>query len=681
MTISRRINILGSASAIMPLALSLLAATPAHAQMTARASRLASQAQSIAPENSQSTVEATVWLKLHNQKDLQATVSKLYQKGSPTYHHWLTTKELTQFMPTAQDLATVQRELQSRGLKVVSTDQKNLFVRVSGPAATVQSAFGVQLNRYTVKGKSVIASATEPKLSGAAAGLVAQIGGLSGLQAEPFIKQAVNPETGQPFAGLPLTSTTPNGVFFSSNCFNYGVETHTFTTAGAALPVGTYSGNRYGASPSNSQVGTLAPCGYGANEVQTAYNLKPAYQHGLDGKGQTIVIVDAYGSPTILADANAFSSINGLPQLGSSNFTVYNPQGTPAYNAGWASETTLDVEWAHAIAPGAKIALVATASNYNSDLQGGISYAIQHQLGNVISNSYGEPEIEDDANDMNTWNSLNEVAAAAGISVNFSTGDSGDYTADGLPATVSSPSNSPYATAVGGTTMGLNSAKHISFQTGWGNNYAQLYSGVSKRVLDPPHSFGFYGGAGGGESQYFPKPSWQNNLPGAGRQQPDVSALADPFTGGEIVITPNGQQGGAQYVEVYGGTSLACPIFSAIWAITNQRAGHPLGQAAPIIAALDGGALMDVTPYTSSTNVSGSVTDSSGTKFYSPNQLEAPVETSNPFYSAFYQVASGTYYAFSFGTDTSLVVAPGWDNVTGWGVPNGNGFINAAANQ
>ncbi len=669
-----------SAVSVLPLALGLLATTPLQAQMTARASRLASQAQSIAPEKSQTPVQATVWLKLHNQKELDAAVSKLYQKGSPSYHHWLSAKEISRFMPTDQELATVKQELQSRGLRVVSTDRNNMFVRVSGSASTVQSAFGVQLNRYTLKHKSVTAAVTEPKLSGAAAGLVAQVAGLSGLEAQPFIMKATNPETGLPFDGVALSSA-PNGVFYSSNCFGYGTETHTFTTAGAALPVATYSGNRYGANPTNSQTGTLAPCGYAANDVQTAYNLKPAYQHGLDGTGQTIVIVDAYGSPTILDDANTFSSLNGLPALNSSNFTVYTPQGPTTYNSGWAGETTLDVEWAHAIAPGAKIALVATASNNNTDLQGGILYAIQNHLGNVISNSYGEPEIEDDAADMNTWNSLSETAAAQGISVNFSTGDDGDYTDQGLPATVSAPSNSPYATAVGGTTMGLNSAKHINFQTGWGNNYSQLYSGVSKKVLDPPHNLGFYAGAGGGESKYFAKPSWQNNLPGAGRQQPDVSALADPFTGGEIIITPSGTKGGAQNVEVYGGTSLACPIFSAIWAITNQRAGHPLGQAAPIIAALGGGALMDVLPATSNTNVSGSVTDSSGTKYYSPYQLSAPVETSNPFYSAFYPVASGTYYSFSFGTDTSLTITPGWDNVTGWGVPNGNGFINAAAHQ
>jgi subtilase family serine protease len=153
---------------------------------------------------------------------------------------------------------------------------------------------------------------------------------------------------------------------------------------------------------------------------------------------------------------------------------------------------------------------------------------------------------------------------------------------------------------------------------------------------------------------------------------PDISAVADPYTGGIVVLS--GQVG------VIGGTSLACPIFSAIWTLADQEAGKPLGQAAPLIATLPSGAVNDIVPFGSSTNVSGSIEDSNGTTFYSSDTLLAPLDATTTYYSAlwFYEEIPG-YVVLSFGTDSSLTVTTGWDNVTGWGVPNGWAFIAAAA--
>lgn len=279
---------------------------------------------------------------------------------------------------------------------------------------------------------------------------------------------------------------------------------------------------------SNTKNGTVSPCGYSASEISTAYGLNSAYSKNLKGQGQTIVIVDAYSSPTIEADANTYSQLNGLPQLTSANFKIYQPTGPADYDAGWAGEITLDVEMAHAMAPGAKIALVEAASNNDVDLQGAVAYALGHHLGSVISNSYGQPEAFDTASDMLVWSALSELGAATGISVDFSTGDSGDFEAATGTRTVSVPSNSPYATAVGGTTLVINSNKSYKFETGWGNNGTVI---DSNGALNPPQNLGFIYGAGGGESKFFAKPSFQHNLPGSGRQQPDVSAVADPFTG------------------------------------------------------------------------------------------------------------------------------------------------------
>jgi len=184
---------------------------------------------------------------------------------------------------------------------------------------------------------------------------------------------------------------------------------------------------------------------------------------------------------------------------------------------------------------------------------------------------------------------------------------------------------------------------------------------------------GFDGGAGGGESVFIAQPAWQKGLgiPGPGRQQPDISAVADPFTG--AIFVTGGEVG------VVGGTSLASPVFSAIWTLADQKAGVALGQAAPLIARFPGGAVKDIVPLGSPTNVAGIVFDASGATFYSSDTLLAPLFTTTTYFSALWNAGLGEYVDLSFGTDTSLTVTKGWDNVTGFGVPNGVKFINAAA--
>ena len=132
-------------------------------------------------------------------------------------------------------------------------------------------------------------------------------------------------DTGVPFPGIPIKrGIKPDGLFFSANCFR-APQTKTFKTPGGG-PRAVYSGNRYGADI-DSGPPNLPPCGYDSVEMQTAYGLDKAYKKGLDGTGQTIVIVDAFGSNTITEDANEFSALNGLPALTSSNFQIFTPNG------------------------------------------------------------------------------------------------------------------------------------------------------------------------------------------------------------------------------------------------------------------------------------------------------------------------------------------------------------------
>jgi subtilase family serine protease len=152
--------------------------------------------------------------------------------------------------------------------------------------------------------------------------------------------------------------------------------------------------------------------------------------------------------------------------------------------------------------------------------------------------------------------------------------------------------------------------------------------------------------------------------------------VADPFTGVEFIQTVGGMTG----VGVIGGTSVGAPTFSAVMAIAAQKAGHGLGQAAALVYSLPAGAVADVAPVGSANNVTGSITTPGGTTNFTADQLAAPLFGTTTYFSALYNSPFSTrWFVITFGTDTSLATAAGWDNVTGVGTPNGQAFVGALA--
>jgi subtilase family serine protease len=243
--------------------------------------------------------------------------------------------------------------------------------------------------------------------------------------------------------------------------------------------------------------------------------------------------------------------------------------------------------------------------------------------------------------------------------------------------TVDFPASSPFATAVGGTSVALNANRTIAWQTGWGTNLTRIAGTIAEGSppVVPPLHLGFQSGAGGGSSLIFAKPSFQSGIPGTTRQTPDIGMLADPFTGAEIIQTDTST--GQLFVEVIGGTSLATPLFSAVMSVAAQKAQHGLGQAAPLLYGLGSG-IIDVTPFTSATNVSGTITTSSGTTVETADDLAQPLDGVTTYFSAIYNSPFSTrWFALMFGTDTSLKTTVGYDNVTGIGSPDGANFVNA----
>ncbi|MBV8496109.1 MAG: S8/S53 family peptidase [Gammaproteobacteria bacterium] len=649
--------------------------------------RFVSTAKDLGPEETTRQISVYLWLQMHEADALRELLRQQYDPASPQYHVWLTRDEFNaRFAPTSDEVAQARAFLAAHNLKPESVGERNLYVRASGTVENVQRAFNVQIHRFDVNGRVQRANVADPAVAEPVGSLVARVGGLSDVAFRPHAARATNPDTGQPFAAVPLAAV-PDGAFFSANCFR-PEQVVKFSTDGA-LPKAVYWGNRYGADITNQALGTLPPCGYQPSDIQTAYGLNPVYQAGLTGNGQTIVVVDAFGSPTIEADAGLFGAFYGLPL----NLKVYVPYGigstTPGNAAGWGLETTLDVEWSHSIAPGANVALVIGRTDSFDDLGAAILYAVDHQLGNVIGNSYGSPEGSLETpppTDVPAFEAILMAGAAAGISIDFSSGDSGDfYLAEGF-TDVSYPASSPNATGVGGTSLALKPDGSIAFQTGWGHNLTRIATyqdaaGFNPPVV-PPLFEGFVAGSGGGASALFEKPEFQRRLRGDARLVPDIAWLADSYTGVEVICTDTSCGAGASgqpVVGVVGGTSLSVQMFSGIWSLALERAGHPLGQAARMLYRLRPNAITDIVPVGSSSDATGFTLSDSGFSFYAPWQLVPPVETRTPFYSALYNGVTTRWYALSFGTDSSLFTARGWDDVTGLGTPNGWEFIEAVA--
>jgi subtilase family serine protease len=629
----------------------------------------------LGPSDPTEEINITVHFQLPNRAAFDKAVDALYDRTSPTYHHWMTNADLAKFAPSVAQRQIVSDELKRNGLTIVSTDRIGFFLRAHGTIGTVEHAFNTEIHDFEYKGKTFRANVRNAQLSGEAAKYVSTVAGIERHQVRPMISRALNPHTQKAFPSVPVKAAATASGFPAVSTTQCLSAPETFDL-GTSLPTAVYSGTVYSANPN-------LICDYLPNELQAALGLIDVYDAGYNGTGQTIVLVEGYGYPTLQKDANTFSKLAGLPLLNSSNFQIVYPEGKTNLQlgilTGWNIEMALDIDWAHSTAPGANIVDVFTSGQDNEDFQASITYVAENSLGNSISNSYEEDlDLIAGAQEQISWDDVLEVATAKGISVNFSTGDGGD---DGLGTPVGAPgvpSIAPHATGVGGTSI-LNDLSHpgATITTSWGDTVTYLEAGGS--VVDPPEVLGLIGGGGGGESVFWPKPSWQSALPGKNRQSPDVSALADPYTGVPIVIT----DGSEQVIEYgWGGTSLASPIFTAFWAIANEKAGTPLGQAAPLIAGLPYGSVQDVLPKSDSShnNVAGSITDSSGTTAYSASELfDSALYGNKNFTSTIWELDSADFVDFGFGIDSSLTVKTGWDNATGFGTPYGLTFLNAVA--
>ncbi len=324
------------------------------------------------------------------------------------------------------------------------------------------------------------------------------------------------------------------------------------------------------------------PC-YSPQEMRRAYGVAPLITAGLGGRGQTIIIIDSFGSPTIHHDLEVFDKGYGLPDPPS--FKILAPLGTVPFDPqknpdqiNWALETTLDVEWAHSMAPKANIVLMTSPVDETEGVQGLPEflfleqYALSHHLGKIISQSWGATENTLFSGSgkfvIDQFEEFYQKAAQQNVTIFASSGDSGsanvDVNGNYYPfPTVIYPASSPFVTAVGGTSLFANTNGYYQHEIVWDNSI---------------------GATGGGISQIFKEPEYQeNNLPKSDqallhghRGLPDIAYNADPDTSILVYLSIPVSSITPGFYAI-GGTSEGSPQWAGIIADANQTAGRPLG--------------------------------------------------------------------------------------------------------
>ena len=347
---------------VIGLSAVLISSVTAFAATSHVAPALERLGHNLGQESPSTELKLTVWLNLHNKSDLDARVKDIYTKGSPSFGKFLSTEDLKKYAPTAAELAAVKAELASHGLQVTGSDALGMSVHVTGTTNSFERAFNTTISRVSLKGQVARITASQPVLGGKAAGLVSHVAGLNSMPMKPTLIQPVDPRTHKPLAGKKIAANAkPNGTYYLGQCFYNsstlklsGISADDFVTPETA----SYTGTVYGGDPTATAKGDLAPCGYSPSDVSKIYGLKKAYDAGYDGKGQTVVVVDPYLETTAQANLDLFDKIEGLPPVTITEISA--PFGTTGIgiDEGWDQETDLDVQWVHAVAPGAAITLL-----------------------------------------------------------------------------------------------------------------------------------------------------------------------------------------------------------------------------------------------------------------------------------------------------------------------------------
>ncbi len=596
--VNKRLKAAGAAAALCAGAIAAAApsqaATPRSAIPGTHPPWASASARVSAQPVATGAVSARVYLAGQDPSGLAAYAQDVSQPGNADYGHFLSPAQVTaEFGPTGAQIAAVKSWLTGEGLMVTSVnDSVDGYVAVTGSVSDAAKAFSVTFQNFKGPDRRTDRAPAQP--ASAPASVASAVLTVTGLDTA----------THQMKPGDTLPPPGPN-YWAAGPCSQY-----------YAQQIATSEPSAYGKKqPWNS-------CGYTPSQVRGAYGVSTS---GMTGKGQTVAIVDAYASPTMLSDANQFAKVAGDTPFRPGQYQQYLPSTFTDTAAGecdassWYEEQTLDVEQVHGEAPDANVRFVAGASCNDPDLLAAVAYIVDNHLASIVSDSWGEPS--DDATLTSAFDQVFEVGAVEGIGFFFSSGDSGyeSPSEDPLSDQIQTdyPPSSPWVTSVGGTSLAIGKADNYEFETSWGTLLDPLASSGTSWEYPPPGEYasGYDGSSGGGVSTVYQQPLYQRGVvpdslathlpdgttsPTPMRVEPDVSALADSSTGvlvGQTTLQPDGTSYAFSLGRI-GGTSVACPVFAAIEADAQQAAGHVLGFADPAIYQRSGtAAFNDVTDH------------------------------------------------------------------------------------
>lgn len=599
----------GVTVALMALAGAGPAAAAGRTQLRHSASPAATRTPRTGSVPGSESIGFQVDLKLRNAAGAAKLAQAVSTPGSSQYGHFLTARQWeARYSPSAASVAKVRSFLRREGFSVGKTSADRMAVSATGTAARIESAFATSLSLHKVQGQVVRVAAKDLSVPSSLGAIVSGVTGVNEMLAHPDHKagRVATPATSGPFPPPAGYRTAPQCSHYFGGPLGTPPDT-TIPPYGSGYP-----------SPV-----PWATCGYVGSQLRSAYGINTA---ATTGSGVTVAIVDAYADPNLGSSLATYITRNdgGYP-LKSGQLTELLPGSytmpQKCTGNGWYGEQNLDVDSVHNIAPGAHILYVGAKSCSTLDLNNALRQVIDGGLAQVISDSWGDNagDLIDSANDRAATDQILEMAAGTGISVLFSSGDNGDEftTIDRVAADY--PPSSPYATAVGGTSLAIGSSGARTGEWGWSTARSWLCNSTyvtlggcssSQEGTWLPIDQALDGGSGGGTSVNYPQPSYQagvvptslSEAAGSGgpmRVVPDISMDADPATGeliGEYQAFPDGN-----YYDQYrlGGTSLASPLFAGLLANAIQaRGGSGFGLVNPALYSLAGNAsaINDIVP-------------------------------------------------------------------------------------
>jgi subtilase family serine protease len=575
-----------------------------------------------APTPSAELIEFDVGIELKDLAGAEAFAKEATDPTSRNYRRYLTPQQWeSRFSPSIKADREVEASLRRAGIKITKVDPDRMTIEAEGTAEQIEAYFETTLANYEVGEETVRLASSSLSAPTNVAPLISGVRGVNEIHVKPADLTGAG-EAGRGPSGWP-------GHGHGHGPPPEAEEEEIPQPLGfrVGTPCSAYYGQELADTLPNFGDGFPNPlpyavCGYKPAQLQGAYNLTEAIAKGDDGSGVTVAITDAFVSPTLYSDAVEYAKRNqGSPSSqqwrpGQFKEIIHRPftlTGEEECDApGWSGEQTLDVEAVHAMAPGAKVLYIG-GKNCTVSLYNAVEEVVDGHLANIVTNSWSNGPEEEEAETAESREAFNHVllmAAGTGVGVQFSSGDEGDNFIVSGSQQPSFPGTSPYATAVGGTSVEIGAQNNRLGEVGWSTGISALCteelaelglcesSEVGEWEPEAPGEYDY--GGGGGTSNQYAEPWYQEPVvpteiaarAGTGelnRVVPDISMEGDPSTG--MLVGETQEFADGTYYDQYriGGTSLSSPLFAGLMADADQAAGGSLGFVNPLLYHLDSG--------------------------------------------------------------------------------------------